>query len=80
MEVDEDNYTINILSVGDVVKYTIPTFKVITVDLQHTVASVWNEDEDRTVHLDMFLKHSPAVQLRVPCSIKVLDSCHIPVG
>ena len=78
-EVAEDSYTIDILSVGDLVKYTIPTFTVITVDLQHAVASVWNEGEDRTIHFDVFLKYSPEVELRVPCSIKALDSCHIPV-
>ena len=75
----EDSYTIDILSVGDLVKYTIPSF-IVAVDLQHAVPSVWNEGENRTVHFDMFVKYCPGVELRVPCSVKALDSCHIPVG
>lgn len=50
------------------------------MDLQHAVASVWNKEEDRTVHFDMFVKHFPGVELRAPYSIKVLDSCHITAG
>lgn len=51
---------------------TIPTFQVITVDLQHLVGSVWNEVEGRTVHFGLFLKlgiallHQGAGQLPFP--------------
>ena len=77
----ESSYILHLLSIGDIVKYTIPSFRFITVDLQHvTVVSDRIETDSRNHHYDIFLKHCPEVNLSVPCSIKVLDSGHISVS
>ena len=71
-EVCDDSYAIGILSVGEVLDYTVPTCSVVTVKLQHAVTSVWVSEKGETVQLDVFFKHSPDLQWRVPCSVKIL--------
>ncbi len=66
-------YTMDIIHVGDVFNYTIPTFNVITV---------WDEGQRKTVQYDIFLKtpQSDNYNWRVPCSIRVSESCYVPVS
>ncbi len=75
-------YIMDIIHVGDVFNYTIPTFNVITVKVQHGVTSVWDEGQRKTVQYDIFLKtpQSDNYNWRVPCSIRVSESCYVPVS
>jgi len=43
----------DILSVGEIIDYTIPTCSVVTVKLQHAVTSVWDSDKGKTVQYDV---------------------------
>ena len=38
------------------------------------------ETDSQNYHYDIFLKHRPEIDLRVPCSINVLDGGHISVS
>ena len=76
---NHNRITVEVIRAGDVVKYTIPSFKVITVDLKHVVASVWDNEQDKISHLDMFLQNSPHIDTKVPCTLEILDSCYIRV-
>ena len=71
----EESLTLDILHVGDVFDYTVPVVTVITVKLQHVV--VTEAEKGGTKQYDVFLKHSQGLQLRVPCSIKVLKSYYM---
>lgn len=79
-EVCDDSYAVNILSIGDVLDYTVPTCSVVTLRLQHAVTSMWDSDKGETVQFDVFFKHSMDVHWGVPCSVQVLESCYVPVG
>ena len=45
-ELEDGSYVLHLLSVGDIVKYTTPIFRFITVDLQHFVVSDRIESDD----------------------------------
>ena len=75
----ERSHVLHLLSIGDIVKYTIPSFRFITVDLQHVVVSDRIET-DSVNHHDVFLKCCTEVHWSVPCSINVLDSGYISVS
>ena len=79
-EACDNSYALDILSVGEVLDYTVPTCSVVTVKLQHAVTSVWVSEKGEAVQLDVFFKHSLDLQWRVPCSVKILDSCYVPVS
>ena len=70
----------DVLSVGDVTDYTIPTCSVVTVELQHTVTSEWSSDSMETIQFDVFFKYSPGLDWSVPCSVKVSNSFYVPVS
>ena len=76
---DCSSFTLDILHVGDVFDYTVPVVTVITVKLQHVVVSVPEAERGETKQYDVFLKHSQGLQWRVPCCIKVLESCYVEV-
>ncbi len=42
-------YDMDIIHIGDVFNYTIPSFNVITVKVQHGVTSVWDESQRKTL-------------------------------
>ena len=82
-----DECTVDIISVVSIVHYTIPMFKVVTVELKQALASVWDEAQDNIRYFDIFLnaKQSesclPCINsIQVPCTIDILDSCHVPVS
>ena len=75
---DEDVYCV--LKVGEIHRYTIPSFSVITVYLRH--ARVQTEDEHGTVRvLDVFF-HDEANSffgIRVPAEVRAFESCFVQV-
>ena len=73
---DSSSFTLDILYVGDIFDYTVP---VITVKLQHVVVSVPAAEKGGTKQYDVFMKHSQGLQWRLPCCIKVLESCYVEV-
>ena len=76
----DGSYVLDVLSIGDVIDYTIPTCSVVTVELQHAVTSEWNSDNMETIQFDVFFKYSSGLDWSVPCSVKVINSCYVPVS
>lgn len=74
-----DKFTVDVISAGDVVKYTVPSFNVITVDLKHVVASVWDDEQTKISHYDMLLQNSSDIDTKVPCTVEIANSCYIQV-
>lgn len=69
---------IDIIKVGQVISYNIPSFSTITVKLTHVVSSVWNNKADRVDHFDIYMNSN--LDTDVPCTIEVQESCFIPVS
>ena len=76
----EGSHVVHLLTVGDKVKYPIPSFRFVTVELQHVVVSGGIEADGVNRQYDVFLKCCPEVHLSAPCSINVLDSGYIAVS
>ena len=75
---DEDVYCV--LRVGEIFRYTIPSFSVITVYLRHTLVQV-EEDDGTTNLMDVFV-HDEAnsfFDVSVPAEIKVFEWCLVEV-
>ena len=75
---DDDVYCV--LKVGEVYRYTIPSFSVITVYLRH--ARVQTEDDRGAVNvLDVFFhdETNSFFDIRVPAEVKVFESCIVEV-
>ena len=69
-----------ILKVGEIYRYTIPSFSVITVYLRH--ARVQTEDDSGTISvLDVFFhdETNSFFDIRLPVEVKVFESCVIQV-
>ena len=72
---------LHLIYLGDVFEYTIPSFRFITVELQHAViCDITRSDAVR--HYDIFLKfmERSSNNLTAPCSIQVMNSGYISVG
>ena len=48
---------VDILKSGSVVSYTIPFFSVITVELKHVGASVWDDQKEYARLFDVFMQN-----------------------
>ena len=67
---------INILSVGNVYSYTIPSFNVLTVHLRHVEVSTTDDSK-----FDAFVKEDTDISfnLTIPVSLKIINSCKVKV-
>ena len=64
-------------------KMRATSFISLALGIQYNTPSLASdsfETDTRNHHYDVFLIHHPEICLRVPCSIKVMDSGHISVG
>uniref|UniRef100_A0A1X7STU9 Uncharacterized protein n=1 Tax=Amphimedon queenslandica TaxID=400682 RepID=A0A1X7STU9_AMPQE len=69
---------VDIIRIGQSFSYTIPSFSVITVELRQAVICV---GEKKVVkHIDIFLRETQDITVRVPSSIKVLESCYVKIS
>ena len=76
----QDDEVYCVLKVGEIYRYTIPSFSVITVYLRH--ARVQNEDDHGTIHiLDVFFhdETNSFFNIRVAAEVKVFESCFVEV-
>ena len=75
---DDDVYCV--LKVGEIYRYTIPSFSVITVYLRH--ARVQTEDDRGIINtLDVFFydETNSFFNIRIPAEVKVLETCVVEV-
>ena len=72
--------TVDIIRIGHNFQYTIPSFSVVKIELRHAVISVWDGSLRKVKHLDVFLRESPDIASKVPCSIEILESCDVDVS
>ena len=79
-ERETEGVKIDIIHVGEIVQYTIPSFPVLTVCLRHCVTSVWDDTEEKVKIFDAFLREGPDIVTNVPSSVEVTESCNISVS
>ena len=74
---DDDVYCV--LRVGEIFRYTIPSFPVITVYLRH--AFVQMEEDGTTKLIDVFIhdETNKFFDISVPAEINVFESCVVEV-
>ena len=62
---------IDIIQVGEIVQYTIPSFPVLTVYLRHCVMSVWDNTDEKVKIFDAFLSEGPDIVTNIPSNVEV---------
>lgn len=77
---EAEGVKMDIIQVGEVVQYTIPSFPVLTVYLRHCVTRVWDNTEEKVKMFDAFLREGPDIITNVPSSVEVVESCNICVS
>lgn len=90
VEHEVDGEVLDIMKVGEVFSYTIPSFSVISVQLRRIVISNYGRDttdEEIKAHpnasptLDIFLREDPRFHsLAVPTTIRIIKGCIVPVS
>ena len=84
-----DGDSLDILSIGKVFTYTIPSFSVISLRIRHVIISNYGRDTDvdaaeidgASPTLDIFLREDPRFDsLDVPTTIVVFEGCLVPVS
>ena len=81
---------LDILQVGEVFSYTIPSFSVISVQLRRIIISNYGrettdeeikDNPDAPSTIDVFLREDSRFNsLVVPTAIRVIDGCIVPVS
>ena len=65
---------------GQPIKYTIPQFSVITVNLRHGVVSSEIDFTGKVKQINVLLRDSTELSTKqLPTTIKVLESCYCDV-
>ena len=64
--------TVDLLHVQGITPYTIPNFKVITVQLRHVVVGFWDEELGKLKHYDAFLHQSEVIP-EAPATIEIVE-------
>ena len=68
-ERETEGVKIDIIQVGEIVQYTIPSFPVLTVYLRHCVTSVWDNMDEKVKIFDAFLREGPDIVTNIPSSV-----------
>lgn len=79
---EADTAWMDLIRLGQPMKYTIPELRVITVSLRHAVVSIVSEPElvGKVKHMDILLRDNTELStVQLPTSIKVLESCYCNV-
>ena len=76
-ESSDGNLMMEVLWVGEVYKYTIPSFNVLTVSLRHIRAT--STHDCGTEQADVFIRDTSDVNTVVPAFLKILKSCTVEV-
>ena len=79
-EHETEGVKIDIIQVGEIVQYTIPSFPVLTVYLRHCVTSVWDNTDENVKIFHVFLRKGPDIVTNIPSSVEVTESCNINVS
>jgi hypothetical protein len=53
-ERETEGVKIDIIQVGEIVQYTIPSFPVLTINLRHCVTSMWDNTDEKVKMFDAF--------------------------
>ena len=70
--------TVCVLKFGDVYKYTVPSFSVVTVYLRHAV--VQRCDADGAVeNFDMFFREDDSLEAALPMEATCIEACLVEV-
>ena len=70
---------VDIIKSGSFVSYKIRLFSVITVELKHVVASVWDDQQENVRQFDVFMRNCETIDTAVPCTLEIQESCVVPV-